>query len=370
MTKISFNLKTIIIQLIFIIGLFITLYSGVVLILLRVFSSVVPVELPSFMWISGFNQFYSILVFIGIIFLGSGVVLFFLLTKKKERTLKEIELNPTQIKWFMNAIKLILIIGVLLILFNISDIISVLLFTNASQFSLGEIGDQIQRFTTVYFFLLIGIFLLIIGVLLFRKNRKFYAKKTEAELIKMFSKRIRYFYVNSMVIGILFLLLFGRSIPLVLDFLNRDLKFFYWYDPYAVRYLSNLSIIIFNTFLGILLIIYGLLCFILRKRNLEKSPKIIKTSKQVEKRKKIVGIIGIGIGMIPNIFTGCPLILSLSGAIAYPYILGFEYYLILPLSILIAILSILLIVNGVLFLTIKVEYIIDLQFERKNINNH
>lgn len=367
MTKISFNFKTITIQLIFFIGLFITLYSGVVLILLRVFSSVVPIELPSFMWISDVNQFYSILVFIGIIFLGLGVILFFLLTKKKERIPKEIELDPTQIKWFMNAIKIILIIGSLLIFFTISDIMSVILFTNTSQFSLAQIGEQIQRFTTVYFFLLIGIYLFIIGVLLFRKNMKLNAKKTEVELIKMFSKRNRYFYVNSMVIGILFLLLFGRSIPFIL---NRLLNFLPWPDPYAIRYLSNLRIIIFNIFLGILLIIYGLLCFILRKRNLEKSPKILKTSKHVEKRKKIVGIIGIGIGIMPNIFTGFPLILSLTETIAYPYMFGFEYYYMLPLGILIAILSILLIVNGVMLLTIKAEYTIDLQFERKNVNNH
>ena len=371
MTKISFDFKTIIIQLIFIIGLFITLYSGVVLILLRIFSSVAPIELPSFMWIPGANQFYSILAFIGIIFLGLGVVLFFLLTKKKERIPKEIELDPTQIKWIMNAIKLILIIGGLLILFTISDIISVLLFINTSQFSIGEIGEQIQRFTTVYFFLLIGIFLFIIGVLLFRKNRKFYAEKTEAELIKTFSKRNRYFYVNSMVIGILFLLIFGTSFPFFIDTLNRFLKFLNWLDPYTIRFFSILCIVNFNTFLGILLIIYGLLCFILRKRNLEKTPKILKTSKKVEKRKKIVGITMIGIGIMPHIISSFGLFLWLPEVLARPVeAVGSEYYLILPLSILIAILSILLVVNGVMLLTIKTEYTIDLQNERKNINNH
>jgi Flp pilus assembly protein protease CpaA len=331
----------------------------------------VPIELPSFLWISGVNQFYSILAFIGIIFLGLGVILFFLLTKKKERILKEIELDSTQIKWFMNTIKITLIIGGLLFLFTISDIISVLLFTSTPQFSLVEIGDQIQRFTTVYFFLLIGIFLFIIGVLLFRKNQKIYATKTEAELTKMFCKRNLYFYVNAMVIGFLFLLIFGRSLPFFIDALNRVLKFYNWLDPYAIRFFSILSIVIFNTFLGILLIIYGLLCFILRKRNLEKTPKILKTSKKVEKRKKIVGITMIGIGIIPHIFSGFGLFFWLPEVLPFPVeALGSEYYYLLPLNVLIAILSILLIVNGVLLLTIKAEYIIDLQLERKNMNNH
>jgi hypothetical protein len=367
LTKITYDFNSIITQLTFIIGLFITLYSGLILILLLIFSSVAPIELPTFTWVSGVTQFYSVLAFIGIIFLGLGIVLFFLLTNKKERIPKEIELDPTQIKWFMNAIKIILIIGGLLFLFTISDIISVLLYTNIFQLTLGEIGEQIQRFTTVYFFLLIGIYLFIIGVLLFNKNREIYEKKTEAELIKSFSKRIRYFYINSMFIGILFIFLFGRSIPLLIDLLNL----LPWSDPWLIRYLSNLKIIIFNTFLGIILTIYGLLCFILRKRKLEKSPKVLKTSKQVEKRKKIVGIIGIGIGIICNTFTGYPLLVSLPQAIAFPEgVLGFRNYYLLPLSILFAILSILLIVNGVLLLTTKVDYIIDLQIERKNINNH
>lgn len=369
MIKISFDFKSIFNKLIFLIGLFVTLYSGVILILLLIFSSVAPIELPSFTWVSGITQFYSVLAFIGIIFLSLGVVLFFLLTNKKERIPKEIELDPTQIKWFINAIKIILVIGGLLFLFTIADIISVLVFTNIFQFTLGEIGEQIQRFTIVYFFLLIGIFLFLIGVLQFRKNRKINAKKTEVELIKTFSKRIQYFYVNSIIIGILFLFLFGSSIPVLIDLLNS----FLWSDPWFIRYLSNLKIIIFYTFLGFLLIIYGLLYFILRKRKLEKFPKIIKTSKPVDKRKRIAGIIGIVVGIIVSFIPGnFPLaILFLSQAIAFPEgVLGFGQYHLLPLYILIEILSVLLIVNGVLLLTTNKEYIIDPQVERKNINNH
>lgn len=362
LTKISFNLKTLIIQLIFIIGLFITLYSGLILILIRVFSSVAPIELPSFMWISGVNQFYSILAFIGIIFLSLGVILFFLLTRNKERIPKEIELNPTQIKWFMIVIKIILIIGVLLIPYTISDIISVLLYTTIFQINLTNIGVQIQRFPTVYFFLLIGTLLFIIGVLLFKKNRKLYAKKKEAELTRMFSKRLQYFYINSMFIGILFLFLFGSSIPLSIDVLGS----FIWFDFWLDRYLSNLKIIIFFTFLGIILTVYGLLSFIQRKRSLQKSPKIVKTSKQVEKRKKIVGIIMVVIGIIIFIFPGYPSLVFLPQAIAFPEgVLGFDEYHLLILYILFDFFFVLLIVNGVLLLTIKVEYRIDLdQFSK------
>ena len=226
------------------------------------YSSIAPIELPTFTWVSSLNQLYSILIFIGIIFIGLGAILFVLLIKKRERIPKEIDLNQTQIEWFLKVLKTIILIGSLLIFLAISEIISVLLYGNLFEFNLIEIGDHIQRFTGAYFLLLLGILLIIVGILLFRKNRKLYAEKTISELIKMCRRRVQYFYVNSMFVGILFMFLFGISIPILIDLLTSFLSFY----PWNLRYLSNLKFIIFNTFFGTFLTMYSLLYLLIRKK--------------------------------------------------------------------------------------------------------
>ena len=74
-----------------------------------------------------------------------------------------------------------------------------------------------------------------------------------------------------------------------------------------------------------------------------------------------------GLGIIYYIFSGFGSLLFLPQAIAFPEgVLGFGDYHLLPLYVLFEILTILLIVNGALLLTTKVEYIIDLQKERNS----
>ena len=290
-------------MIIFLVGLFLSLYAGILSITLGIFRTLFPTSHPDFMWLGDTLTVLLIILVIGVILIIGTALILPLRKKPEEHEKFVIGLNAIKEKWSRVVIILMFIGGIILVLYGISYFPSYIIF--AYIFIYIDIADFLNYFIPLYLVLLLGIFLTVLGLIILRRYRKSIKTNLNLLLENRYNLRSRIIVDILLILAFILLILFGTCVYAVID---GELLRWPWYESYLFKYFSSLITYFAVILVSIVTLINGVIYHAQKKKLIKLMSKRIKIS-NLEKASwqnplviafTVLGAIGLSISVLPT----------------------------------------------------------------------